>query len=58
MAAGHLNGSIPVEPVLVADPTRPAERAWTTFDWARRGLPEVLAGRQTPVGHSPVRGTS
>ncbi|MCI0687685.1 MAG: cysteine synthase family protein [Sporichthyaceae bacterium] len=60
MAAGHLGGSIPAEPVLVADPTRPAEDPWTTYDWARRDLPEVLAGRHTsaepsPVGPSPVR---
>ena len=49
MAAGHLAEPVPEEPVPVDDPTRPDGGAWTTYDWARRTLPEVLSGSAAPV---------
>lgn len=47
--AGHLDSTLPAEPVAVTDPRSP-EGSWTSFDWQRRTYAEVLGGDQLLSG--------
>lgn len=47
--AGHLGAQMPAEPVAVSRPGQPGG-AWTTLNWARRPLDEVMGLGRDPAG--------